>query len=323
MMTTQEFIHDHRTDDVRSLALQASKYPEVDMTYALDQISGWQTALAKLPGWAAADGIVYPPRLSMEQCSSETTALYKAQLALRMVSSLQGDAAKRRFVDITGGFGVDFSYISSALKMPSVYVERNETLCSVARNNFPLLGIPDAEVICGDGVEYALSMPAATMVYIDPARRDRNGARTYGIADCTPNILNLLPVLMEKTDFVLIKLSPMLDWHSAVRDIDGILSGSRVVEVHVVSVANECKELVLVVSHSVAPLSVICVNDSQSFVYYPAENFPSASTAVFQELSGCFLLEPNASLMKAGCFNALAAYYGLKVISANSHLFVS
>ena len=171
-MTTEEFVKQNRTGDIRKLAFLASKYPEVDSVYALDQISGWQTARTKLPVWASAEGIVYPPHLSMEQCSSEATASYKSRLALRLVASLSADSSSCRFVDITGGFGVDFSFISSALQIPSVYVERNEKLCSLARHNFPLLGLPFAEVVCGDGTDYALSMPHATMVYIDPARRD-------------------------------------------------------------------------------------------------------------------------------------------------------
>lgn len=348
--STEEFIHKHRTEDVRRLALQMSKYPDMDAAYVLDQIRGWQIACAKLPTWAAADRVVYPPHLSMEQCSSEATALYKARLAVRLAKALEVAAppagGQGGFVDITGGFGVDFSFISSALQMPSVYVERNESLCALAHHNFPRLGIrlqssvaavtcngptlPSAEIVCGDGVDYAHSLENAAIVLIDPARRDQNGARTYGIEDCTPNILELLPMLMAKTDFVMIKLSPMLDWHSAVRDIDGILDGSRVSEVHIVSVANECKELVLVVSHSANPLSVTCVNDGQIFTFRPP--CPPVGGVVTSKpiltppaggQGGFYLLEPNASLMKAGCFNAVAARYNVKVMAQNSHLLVS
>ena len=332
--STEEFIHKHRTEDVRRLALQMSKYPDMDAAYVLDQIRGWQIARAKLPTWAAADGVVYPPHLSMEQCSSEATALYKARLAVRLAKALEVAAppagGQGGFVDITGGFGVDFSFISSALQMPSVYVERNESLCALAHHNFPLLGISNAEVVCGDGVDYAHSLENAAIVLIDPARRDQNGARTYGIEDCTPNILELLPMLMAKVDFVMVKLSPMLDWHSAVRDIDNILEGSRVSEVHIVSVANECKELVLVVSHSTDPLSVVCVNDGQVFTFRPP--CPPVGGVVTSKpiltpptggQGGFYLLEPNASLMKAGCFNAVAERYNVKVMAQNSHLLVS
>lgn len=325
-MTTSEFIQQYRNDDVRQLAFLASKYPEVDAVFALDQIRGWQIAQTKLPRWAMVDGLQYPPHLSMEQCSSEPTADYKAAVAHRLASESLRTNEKALFVDITGGFGVDFSYIASALDIKAVYVERNEVLCNLARHNFPLLGLDKAEVVCGDGEEYAKKLEKATMVYIDPARRDEHGARTYGIEDCTPNILELLPMLMQKTDYVVVKLSPMLDWHSAVASVDGCLDGgSCVTEVHIVSLANECKELLMVVAHGKQKLKVVCVNGNQQFAYCPDEDVASVSYSDSEAdaIVGNYLFEPNASIMKAGCFQALAAKYGVSGVGRNSHLFVS
>lgn len=325
-MTTSEFIQQYRNDDVRQLAFLASKYPEVDAVFALDQIRGWQIAQTKLPRWAAVDDLQYPPHLSMEQCSSEPTADYKAAVARRLASESLRTNEKALFVDITGGFGVDFSYIASALDIKAVYVERNEVLCNLARHNFPLLGLDKAEVVCGDGEEYAKKLEKATMVYIDPARRDEHGARTYGIEDCTPNILELLPMLMQKTDYVVVKLSPMLDWHSAVASVDGCLDGgSCVTEVHIVSLANECKELLMVVAHGKQKLKVVCVNGNQQFAYCPDEDVASVSYSDSEAdaIVGNYLFEPNASIMKAGCFQALAAKYGVSGVGRNSHLFVS
>ena len=325
-MTTSEFIQQYRNDDVRQLAFLASKYPEVDAVFALDQIRGWQIAQTKLPRWAAVDGLQYPPHLSMEQCSSEPTADYKAAVTHRLASESLRTNEKALFVDITGGFGVDFSYIASALDIKAVYVERNEVLCNLARHNFPLLGLDKAEVVCGDGEEYAKKLERATMVYIDPARRDEHGARTYGIEDCTPNILELLPMLMQKADYVVVKLSPMLDWHSAVAAVDGCLDGSScVTEVHIVSLANECKELLMVVAHGKQKLKVVCVNGNQQFAYCPDEDVApvSYSDSEADAIVGSYLFEPNASIMKAGCFQALAAKYGVSGVGRNSHLFVS
>lgn len=325
-MTTSEFIQQYRNDDVRQLAFLASKYPEVDAVFALDQIRGWQIAQTKLPRWAMVDGLQYPPHLSMEQCSSEPTADYKAAVAHRLASESLRTNEKALFVDITGGFGVDFSYIASALDIKAVYVERNEVLCNLARHNFPLLGLDKAEVVCGDGEEYAKKLEKATMVYIDPARRDEHGARTYGIEDCTPNILELLPMLMQKTDYVVVKLSPMLDWHSAVAAVDGCLDGSScVTEVHIVSLANECKELLMVVAHGKQKLKVVCINGNQQFAYCPDEDVApvSYSDSEADAIVGNYLFEPNASIMKAGCFQALAAKYGVSGVGRNSHLFVS
>lgn len=325
-MTTSEFIQQYRNDDVRQLAFLASKYPEVDAVFALDQIRGWQIAQTKLPRWAAVDDLQYPPHLSMEQCSSEPTADYKAAVARRLASESLRTNENALFVDITGGFGVDFSYIALALDIKAVYVERNEVLCNLARHNFPLLGLDKAEVVCGDGEEYAKKLEKATMVYIDPARRDEHGARTYGIEDCTPNILELLPMLMQKTDYVVVKLSPMLDWHSAVTAVDGCLDGSScVTEVHIVSLANECKELLMVVAHGKQKLKVVCVNGNQQFAYCPDEDVApvSYSDSEADAIVGNYLFEPNASIMKAGCFQALAAKYGVSGVGRNSHLFVS
>lgn len=325
-MTTSEFIQQYRNDDVRQLAFLASKYPEVDAVFALDQIRGWQIAQTKLPRLAAVDGLQYPPHLSMEQCSSEPTADYKAAVARRLASESLRTNEKALFVDITGGFGVDFSYIASALDIKAVYVERNEVLCNLARHNFPLLGLDKAEVVCGDGEEYAKKLEKATMIYIDPARRDEHGARTYGIEDCTPNILELLPMLMQKTDYVVVKLSPMLDWHSAVAAVDGCLDGSScVTEVHIVSLANECKELLMVVAHGKQKLKVVCVNGNQQFAYCPDDDAApvSYSDSEADVIVGSYLFEPNASIMKAGCFQALAAKYGVSGVGRNSHLFVS
>ena len=163
-MTTEEFVRKHREQDVRNLAFVASRYPDVDAAFALDQIRGWQVAVRKLPSWARTDGLLYPPHLSMEQCSSEQTAAYKAALAARLLSECERPVAAPVFVDLTGGFGVDFSFIASSLHMRSVYVERNSQLCDLATRNLPLLGLPEAEVVCADSVAYASSMPCAAVV---------------------------------------------------------------------------------------------------------------------------------------------------------------
>lgn len=322
-MTTIEFIQQHRNDDVRQLAFLAAKYPDVDAAYALDQIRGWQIARKKLSKWAEVDGLQYPPHLSMEQCSSEQTALYKAQIARRIFDALPTDNADQLFVDLTGGFGVDFSFIASELNIPSVYVERNDNLCRLARNNFPLLELHTASVVCGDGTEYATTLNRASIVYLDPARRDQHGARTYGIEDCTPNILELLPELMPKTGCVVVKLSPMLDWHSAVDKVDECLSDCSVAEIHIVSVANECKELLMVVAHGKQPLKVVCVNDSHHFTFSPQDSFEQSAYCEYEDIVGSNLFEPNASIMKAGCFAAVASEFGINEIDRNSHLFVS
>ena len=421
-MTTAEFIQEYREKDTRQLALQSARFPDVDMPYALDQIKGWQTARRKLPTWAACDGIVYPPHLSMEQCSSEPTAQYKLNLAMEWSCRIESsefrvESSEREvesselrvensegevnnfssgqpatlnsqlstlnpqpatlnsqlstlnchassMTDLTGGFGVDFSFTSCAFAS-ATYVERNAQLCHMVEHNLPLLGIDNAKVVCADAVDYLSTLDMQTMIFLDPARRDQHGAKTVMLADCTPDVVQLLPQLLKKSRFTMLKLSPMLDWHKAVEDLQGTVR-----EVHIVSVGGECKELLLVLSEEIeSEMKVFCADleaggsslsggssgssssscssfssepsfprtpSSTSAPSHPSTPSLSASLFVYAPGSSCpapnsklktqnskFLHEPNASIMKAGCFDELAAAYGVSPVSRNSHLFLS
>ena len=371
---TQDFIRQHQDDDVRQLAFLGSKYPEVDMPFALDQIRGRKMARVKLPRWASLEGIIYPPHISMEQCSSESTALYKAELAARLLglpasSSSSGTEMKAEneieFVDLTGGFGVDFSYIAARLGVKSMYVERQAHLCETAKENFERLGLKNAIVKNGDGIEVLHSFQpkkkdAASaddslgitydqsrsllktnlglkIIFIDPARRDDAGNKVVSLKDCTPDVTVLQEEMLSKADYVIIKLSPMLDWHRAVSEL------SHVREVHIISVNNECKELLLVLSarnmgdmeassadgedggvNHAGNLRIYCINDTQSFVCDESDMETSSvkiAPSILEEMQ--YLYEPNASLMKAGCFGVLSERYDARMLSKNSHLFVS
>ena len=379
---TQDFIRQHQDEDVRQLAFLGSKNPEVDMPFALDQIRGRKMARAKLPLWANIDGIIYPPHISMEQCSSESTALYKAELAARLfglpVSSSENEKAagnasdshfskicefvseravdsefaknegtfekkqiltesednvnevknetgqedfseEIEFVDLTGGFGVDFSYIASRLGLSSMYVERQAHLCEAAKENFERLGLKNAIVKNEDGIEVLHSLKELKLIFIDPARRDDAGNKVVSLKDCTPDVTVLQEEMLLKADYVIIKLSPMLDWHRAISEL------SHVREVHIISVNNECKELLLVLSaQNMGNLRIYCVNDAQSFVCEESDmEASSVKIAPFTLEEMQYLYEPNASLMKAGCFGVLSERYDARMLSKNSHLFVS
>lgn len=360
---TQDFIRQHQDDDVRQQAFLGSKYPEVDMPFALDQIRGRKMARVKLPRWASLEGIIYPPHISMEQCSSESTALYKAELAARLLGLPASSFSEEiEFVDLTGGFGVDFSYIAARLGVKSMYVERQAHLCEAAKENFERLGLKNAIVKNGDGIEVLHSFlpkkddAASTddslgitydqplsllktklglkLIFIDPARRDDAGNKVVSLKDCTPDVTVLQEEMLSKADYVIIKLSPMLDWHRAISEL------SHVREVHIISVNNECKELLLVLSarnmgdmeassadgevKHAGNLRIYCVNDAQSFVCdeLDMESSPvRIAPPVLEEMQ--YLYEPNASLMKAGCFGVLSDRYDARMLSKNSHLFVS
>lgn len=387
---TIDFIRQHQEEDVRQLAFLGSKYPDVDMPFALDQIRGRQMARTKLPRWANIDGIIYPPHISMEQCSSEVTAMYKAELAARLLNSeicefatkgtvvpkftknddTLGKQENVSFLDMTGGFGVDFSYITAQLGVNSMYVERQAHLCEAAKENFERLGLKNAIVKNGDGVEVlhgfstcdadsqiSKEMPLR-LIFIDPARRDDAGNKVVSLQDCTPDVTLLQDEMLEKSDFVIIKLSPMLDWHRAVSELKCVR------EVHIVSTGNECKELLLVLSSSfgkktkssaeadedkasetddeTSHLKIYCINDNQVMSYDETDksvvSIASGIECGIVGLEKCsseendlpqdnckplYLYEPNASLMKAGCFGVISSRYGVKMLAKNSHLFVS
>ena len=336
---TRQFVCQHSDDDVRRLALQAHATPDVDLPMALDQIRGRQTARQKLPSWAAIDGIVFPPHLSMEQCSSEQTAQYKAQLLVRLLQSdfAMESVKNAHFIDLTGGFGVDFVAMAQAVSNFSeqenfsqndhpnrfIYVERNEHLCALARHNFPLLGLPNVEIVCDTAENFlenpsSLHTPRSSIIFLDPARRDAHGQRTYALADCTPNVLELRDELFKNADFIVLKLSPMLDWHRTVEEL------KTVSEVHIVSVANECKELLLVLRKKVQKTRIFCVNDQQKFSYEVENDEKTVpcieKTASLSEKK--YLYIPNSSVMKAGCFAELCDRFHLAALAPNSHLFV-
>lgn len=323
---TMAFIEENRHTDLRLLALKGAKHVGIDLPFALHQIAGWQAACSKLPSWAATEGIVFPPHLSIEQCSSEQTARYKAEIVQRLSAKTHPLAdtcavgEPRSLIDLTGGFGVDCFFMGKGLH--TTYVEQQKTLCDIVSHNFPRLGFRDVQVVNADGVSYLERCPQATFIFLDPARRNAHGGRTIAIADCTPNLLDLKVKLMQKSCYAIVKLSPMLDWHKALRELNA--EEDIVREIHIVSVKNECKELLFVLGKNNEPLRLYCVNDDDCFVYDPKSFTPASSSLPAPILSEeRFLYEPNASIMKAGCFDALSSHFEVSPISKNSHLFVA
>ena len=305
---TRDFIEQNLNADIRQLALKGCRDKDVDLDAAIRQIAGRQTARRKLPSWAALDGILYPPHLNMEQCSSEQTARYKARICSSHPSS-------KTLVDLTGGFGVDFAFMSEAFD-EATYVERNSELFAISSANMKILA-PKAKCLNEDGLEVLHRLDHVSMIFMDPARRDHHGARTYGISDCTPNVLEIKDELLQKADVVMLKLSPMLDWHKAISD----LGEQYIKEVHIVSVQNECKELLIVMQQQPAePPTVYCVNDDSVFSYHPSS---ISSNHISHHSSLIYLYEPNASIMKAGCFAEIEQAFEVSQLAPNSHLFAS
>lgn len=302
------YIRAHRNDDVRQLALSDQKRLGDAMNYAMNQISGWQKAKEKIPSWSEIDDLVYPPHLSMEQCSSERTAAYKATL-------VRGDS----FTDLTGGFGVDFAFIARNFKQATM-VERNAELCGIAMHNLPLLGLPHAKVVNGDGIEHLRQMEPVDVLFIDPARRDQQGRKTVSIADCEPNLLEVLETLRARAGKILIKYSPMLDITLAVKEL------RQVESVHVVSVENECKELLFLLSEEATENPPFhCVNLTKKgdtrYTFTPEEE-RNATIRQAGEI-GAYLYEPYSSLLKAGAYKSLCQRFSVDKLAVSSHLYTS
>ncbi len=338
---TLDFIRQHAEDDVRALALQAGKYPDVDIRTAIVQISGRQAAKDKVPSWAATEGLLYPPHLSLEQCSSELTARYKA---------LQIAEPGESLVDLTGGFGIDCAFLASRFRQ-AVYVERQEALCEIAAHNFPLLDLNHITVCNEDAIAYLQQMEPVDTLFIDPARRNEHGGKTVSIADCEPDVAQWEELLVGKARRVIIKLSPMLDLTLALNEL------RHVCEVHIVSVNNECKELLLFLKREpAAEIPIHCINlTSKSYAELASKSAHSSKDILLSESdyasesvspkgiqnvvftreqeqsapcpytseTGVYLYEPNASLLKAGAFRTIAYIYKVKKLHPNSHLYTS
>ena len=315
---TFRFIRQHARDDVRSLALHARPLPGVDLPAALTQIAGLQVLRTKVPTWAATEGILCPPRLSLEQCSSEATARYKA----RVVAAQEG--SRRRLADLTGGLGIDCSFLAP-LFAEADYVERQENLCRLAAHNLPLLGLTHVRVHCADGTGFLDTMPPADWLFLDPARRDSHGGRTVALADCEPDVSLLEERLLDKAPRILLKLSPMLDLTLALHTLHSVR------EAHVVAVDNECKELLLILERGctaeIDDLPVSCANldatGEAGRVFTFTRRHEQAATCPLADAPLAWLYEPNAALLKAGAFRCLADAYGVEKLHPSSHLYTS
>lgn len=310
-MSLKEFIKSHLSDNTDKLLLNAARYPEIDIPFAVNQILARRQVKDKLPQWYANDELVYPSRLSAEQCSSEMTAVYK-----------QGLVAGSSVCDLTGGLGVDSFYFSQKAK-EVIYVERLPDYCKAAEANFKVLKANNIRVVNGDARNIAGRAPCETF-YIDPARRADGNKRVFALTDCEPDVLQLKPLLLENGQRVIIKISPMADIDETLRLLP------ETVEVHILSVRNECKELLFVLEDipfknrkevSIHTINYETGGDVQQFTFKPTEEKEAAL-----QTAGCikkYLYEPNVSVLKSGAFKLTALRFGLEKLHRHSHLYTS
>lgn len=308
----KSFIREHLNDDTDRLLLAASRFPGIDVTWATRQILARRQLKDKLPYWYTLDDLIYPSRLSAEQCSSEQTALYKQAL-------LKGNS----FCDLTGGLGVDCYYFSQKARI-ATYVERFPEYCEAARNNFTILQAEHIRVINADAREVASSLQADTF-YIDPARRSTNNKRAFALADYEPDILQLKPILLEHSGRLIIKISPMADLGETLR----LLPETR--EIHILSSKNECKELLFLLETPVfysqqEKVKIFAIN-LQPGINAPAFTFnlqeEKDSPLITTDTLNTYLYEPHTALLKSGAFKLIAVRYGLYKLHRHSHLYTS
>ncbi len=311
---TLQYISAHADSDVSHLALHPSKDPQVDMAVALQQIAGRQKAKEKLPEWYATEGILYPKKVSMEQCSSSQTAEYKASL-------VEGAS----FADFSGGFGVDTAAFSKKFGK-GWYVEPQEELCELFQHNCKVLDINNVDIINGSMEDNLASIEHMDMIYLDPSRRDTHGRRVVSLTDCTPNLLEWKSALLERCNILMVKMSPMIDIFQTLRDLPETYA------VHVVAVEGECKEVLFLLSRRYAPWHVsttsptivaVDINKTAtSCVETTLETERTTPPQIAIEL-GTYLYEPNAAVMKAGIFNALSQKFQISKLAKNTNLFTS
>lgn len=305
-MDTRQFIEEHLNDDVHELALKHSN-AKVDMALALRQIEARQLLRKKVPSWSANSELLFPSHLSIEQCSSEASANYKASL-------MKGES----FADLTGGLGIDCYYISQNFQH-SDYIEHNPELCALARHNYEVLGAKTM-VVHNDSAEVFLNQcEPLDCLFIDPARRDVHGRKVVSVSDCTPNVVDLQDLMLRKAKRVMVKLSPMLDISQALKEL------RHVKEIHVVAVSNECKELLFIMEPAFDDEpTYTCVNlqTNQSSVQFTQEEEKVATLQLAKEPIR-YLYEPNAALMKGGCFKLLSQRFDVQKLHRNSHLYTS
>ncbi|MGB3586935.1 MAG: hypothetical protein WBA23_10365 [Tunicatimonas sp.] len=302
----QQFIREHESDDPFQLTLQTKRYPDIPIQLVAQQIQARKKAKGKLPEWYQTKGIIFPSQLAMEQCSSEATAKYKSSLV-----------SGKTMVDLTGGAGVDTYYLSQSFKQAD-YVEQNPQLAAIEQHNFSQLGTSSVQTHVSDAATFLSSVNSVDLIYLDPARRNDANQKVFRLSDCSPDVTQLLPYLLKKAKQVMVKTSPMLDINQAAEDL------GSVVEIHVVAVNNECKEVLYLLSATAKELPKITATDITSgiapLVFTRQEE--AEATIAFAEPQR-FIYEPNAAILKAGAFRMIAQQWNLAKLHPNTHLYTS
>lgn len=302
----QDFINRNLSTDIKQLALKKNPFPDLDYKVLLNQIVAKAKSKDKLPTWFAAERIIYPEKISVEQTSSEITARYKATI----VSGVS-------MVDLTGGFGVDDYYFANGVKK-LYHCEINAELSAIVRHNFGELNVSNCTFITGDSIDFLKkSSQKFSWIYIDPSRRNSVKGKVFLLADCLPNVPDLLDFYFEKSDNILIKVAPILDITSALKELKSVK------KIHIVSLDNEVKELLFELENNYAgKISITAIDFGKTTTIFEA--FLGEETPLLHfGLPLSYLYEPNSALMKSGNFNLVSSRFNLAKLHTHSHLYTS
>lgn len=342
----QNFVKEHAQADVLKLALQAHLYPKIAIKLAIQQIQGRQKAKTKLPFLYANENIAYPISLSVEQCSSEMAANFKANLLKKLLEfdtkteenitnhTTISNTNLTTLIDLTGGFGID-SYFFSKVFEKVIHIEQQQELSEIAAHNFMVLQATNISCYCGNGLDFlqTYSEPI-TCLYIDPARRDKNSQKVVSLEDCEPNLVEILPFLWQKTTAILLKTSPMLDLKKAILQLT-TLQPNCVHDVVIVAVENECKEVLYYLTNpSISNQNITEINKQINFHTFNLHTNKANQEFSFSETDEQnltisyqkplqYLYEPNAAVLKSGAFKTVAHHFGLHKLHSNTHLYTS
>ncbi len=311
----QDYLVEHEREDEKVLVLKQKEIDGIPTSIIATQLSGRRKAKSKLPTWYKTNGIIYPPTVNLEQCSSEATAIFKTHVISSILST------KRVAVDLTGGLGVDTFFLATVFETVH-YAEPNAELFEITRHNHHQLGASNITHQCISAEKFIEHCDLEfDLVYLDPSRRDENSRKVYKLAHCFPAITALQPILFNKSLFILLKASPLLDIQQGLREIE------RVKKVFVVSVGNECKELLFLAERNYAGEPLIEAVDlfengnvRSSFTFtVPDER---KAHAMLGEPDS-YLYEPNASILKSGAFKLISEKFALTKLDVNTHLYTS
>jgi hypothetical protein len=301
----QKFIKDHEHHDPFALLLKYKQISGVPVKDIALQIQSRQKAKKKLPEWHETDGIFFPPPISLEQCSSQDAAIYKA-------SHFSGP----RMIDLTGGMGIDTYYFSKKYD-EAVYLEKEQSLSDIARHNFNVLNAANIQVVTGEAQKFIESVSPVDLIYIDPSRRAQK--KIFLMKDSEPDVQLLLPDMFKKSKDILIKLSPLMDISSALDELQNVF------QVHVVAIGNEVKEILYHLKKGFeGEPRRRAVNirhiEQVMFAFYKSQEL-AAEVAYSKPQK--YLYEPNAAVLKSGAFKILSRKYKVAKLHRNSHLYTS